>query len=188
VNANQKSTINNANTGAGIALRSSSNPYYVKFDRNGNAPRMLLSHDRPSGARFILTMHYGIKYLRTLASPALKLAQNNINMFAFGGYIGDMRNIIFAKVNQPLFFGTGPATITAITNSTKTQIPLTNVFPAAPPAIAAATYGGKKQKRSTRKYATKKSRKNNSTKRKYATRKIKKHKLTKKTKRNRTFI
>jgi hypothetical protein len=62
------------------------------------------------------------------------------------------------------------------------------VFPAAPPAIAAATYGGKKQKRSTRKYATKKSRKNNSTKRKYATRKIKKHKLTKKTKRNRTFI
>ena len=181
VNANQKFTINNANTGAGIALRSSSNPYYVKFDRNGNAPRMLLSHDRPSGARFILTMHYGIKYLRTLASPALKLAQNNINMFAFGGYIGDMRNIIFAKVNQPLFFGTGPATITAITNSTKTQIPLTNVFPAAPPAIAAATYGGKKQKRSTRKYATKKSRKQHNrtlTKRKHKVTK-KKHKVTK---------
>ena len=171
---------------------SSSNPLYVRFDRNGNAPRMLLSHDRPSGARFILTMHYGIKYLRTDANAALKLAQNNINMFAFGGYIGDMRNIIFAKVNQPLFFGTGPtAAITAaITNSTKTQIPLTNVFPAAPapPAIAAATYGGKKQRRTTRKYVTKKSRKNNSTKRKYATRKIKKHKLTKKTKRNRTFI
>jgi hypothetical protein len=159
---------------------SSSNPLYVRFDRNGNAPRMLLSHDRPSGARFILTMHYGIKYLRTDANAALKLAQNNINMFAFGGYIGNMRNIIFAKVNQPLFFGTGPtAAITAaITNSTKTQIPLTNVFPAAPAAIAAATYGGKKQRRSTRKYATKKTRKNKLTKRKNKLTK-RKHKVTK---------
>jgi hypothetical protein len=181
--ANAKFVINNT-----PANRSTQNPYYVRFDDNGNAPRLLLSHDRPSGARFILTMHYGIKYLRTHANAALKLVQNNINTFAFGGYIGDMRNIIFAKVNAPLFFGTGPAVAAKVTASTKQQIaplltvPVMQAAVAVAPLVAPPAYGGKKQNRTTRKYATKKSRKQHnrtSTKRKHVTKKARKHKVTK---------
>ena len=172
------------------------NPYYVKFDANGNAPRLLLSHDRPSGARFILTMHHGIKYLRRpQTNAALKLVQNNINTFAFGGYIGDMRKIIFAKVNTPLFFGAGAGVAAKITASTKNQsVPLLTVHQiqaaVATPVVAPA-YGGKKQRKTKRKNATKKTRKNatkktkknkRTTKRKNATKKTRKNKRT--TKRN----
>jgi len=200
-----KFTINN-----NVANRSTANPYYVKFDANGNAPRLLLSHDRPSGARFILTMHYGIDFLRRLgntqANNALKLAQNNINTFAFGGYIGDMRNIIFSKVNNPLFFGApGVAVNNAIAASIKAAIPLNQIeneagtaLLAAPPVIAPLyTYGGKKHKVTTRKHKKtsrkhkktsrkhkKTSRKHKKTSRKHVTKKARKHKVTKSKKRN----
>jgi hypothetical protein len=185
---------------------STANPYYVKFDNNGNAPRLLLSHDRPSGARFILTMHNGISYLLNAQNNAQNNAlinrQNNINTFAFGGYIGgDMRNIIFSKVNNPLYFGAAGNPALAML-STKPPIPLTLIQTDAaaatgavgPPVVAPLyTYGGKKSRKHSNRTLTKRKHHNRTlTKRKHHNRTLTKRKhsnrtLTKRKYHNRTL-
>ena len=93
------------NNGTPIA---SANPRYVQFDLNGNAPRFLVSNDRPSGTRFILMMHYAVKTLLESNDHALCIRQNNINTLAFGGYVNHLYKSILAKVNNPLYFGREP--------------------------------------------------------------------------------
>jgi hypothetical protein len=165
------------------ATLSTTDPNYLQFDANGNAPRFLVSADRPSGTRFILMMHYAVKTLLESNDDDLCLRQNNINTLAFGGYVTHLYKSIFAKVNNPLYFGNGAALVAAAAaaavNSTKAPVNKIPEINRLQPLVY--TYGGKKQKSARKKHATKKSRKHHNrtlTKRKHKVTK-RKHKVTK---------
>jgi len=154
---------------------STTQPRYVNFDRNGNAPRFLVSGDRPSGTRFILMMHYAVKTLLESIDPVLCLRQNNINTLAFGGYVTHLYKSIFAKVHNPLYFGAPtPATVAAQALSRRPGI--AHVNPINQTQVIVNPYGGKKPRKQHNQTLTK--RKHKVTKRKHVTKKARKHKKT----------
>lgn len=60
----------------------------IKWNKYGNALRMFVANDQPSGCRFINILKYG----------NLK----EINIFAFGGYSGDYKSLIYSRLLDEL--------------------------------------------------------------------------------------
>lgn len=65
----------------------------IDFDVHGNAIRYFVANDRPSGFRFVLFVTFGKGKENTVRSE--------INSGAFGGYLGDMKQLIVEREGKP---------------------------------------------------------------------------------------
>lgn len=91
------------------------NPNNINFDRYGNATRYFAANDRPSGVRFVLFLTLGAK------KDPQNRNRSEINSGAFGGYLGDQKQLIVEHENYQPCIGEGDMTRSELPSRQKTD-------------------------------------------------------------------